>query len=512
MQFIRNLISSFHPSSEPFERTSQQHPATGKEKETDLHKEAAQRVLADANIVNSMEAAKNKRKQTNRPKLSGEIALPSQQPAVVREKMLEQFPHLDVEAPSTSSSSTSSSSKGHQVNQTAPVRAIADAETTHPIPPFKPIYQAFGNKGAVDKLRAQVEAYQQKHPENPLKIAFIDNPRLEEGILTMLKNNFNNTTEISIGYSATEFKALARQPELEFLGDDISIKMDKFQRQKGIAVSLLEAAPTLSDLKDKYNQCELIDSKAISIDLPGKKYVYKGKKGETGALLSTMIKRHKHLIVGEHSHNDLAPKEVLTAHMKEFADNGIKTLLLEFCCYDTLQDEMDRWFETKIPSPFVKEFFLSGFGEFGTNNQETAEAYFKMAQAAVDAGIRPVGMEMSNTIGLGYHEGNTPAESGSNGKERMLGVNLGAVDIFNKYKEEGGCIFLAGIAHVSFSNDIAGLSELTGVPNAVIKTGSKPSMQALTVNEEDAKELDNMHMEHFNHLVLDVPQGYPPQA
>lgn len=189
---------------------------------------------------------------------------------------------------------------------------------------------------------------------------------------------------------------------------------------------------------------------------------FSGQNEEIEKIFTSLLSQSNGLVIGE-LHDDLTPKEILIDQMKSLYDQGVRTLFLEHCCYDTLQESLDHFYESKKPSEFIKKFLQNGCGDVvGQVN------YYELVNAAVLAGIRPVGLELSSTQGLGYHK-----ETGSQGKDRCRGMNVPAKEIIEQEKGEGKFIALVGSGHVSYWNDIAGLSELCGVPAMVISDKEK---------------------------------------
>ena len=184
---------------------------------------------------------------------------------------------------------------------------------------------------------------------------------------------------------------------------------------------------------------------------------FSGKKEEIEKIFTSLLSQANGLIVGE-VHGHLSPKEILIEQMQSLYEQGVRTLFLEHCCYDTLQEALDNFYVTKRPSEFIKNFLTHGCG-----TAVGSVDYYSLVNAAVLAGIRPVGLELSSMQKLGWD-----SFGGGQGKDRQIGMNVPAKLIIEREQGEGKYIALVGSAHVSYAENIAGLSELCGVPAMVI--------------------------------------------
>jgi hypothetical protein len=183
---------------------------------------------------------------------------------------------------------------------------------------------------------------------------------------------------------------------------------------------------------------------------------------EVTEIFASLLSQSEGLVIGE-KHEDFTPKQILSRQMKNLYAQGVRTLFLEHCCFDTLQVELDRFYIAKTPTAFLEEFLRNGCGSaVGSVN------YYDLVRAAVLAGIRPIGIEISSTQLLGYRE-----MGGSDGIERSIGMNVLAKQIIDQEKGKGKYIALVGSGHASYCNGIAGLSELCGIPNMMISDKEK---------------------------------------
>ncbi|CUI15655.1 Conserved hypothetical protein [Candidatus Protochlamydia naegleriophila] len=213
---------------------------------------------------------------------------------------------------------------------------------------------------------------------------------------------------------------------------------------------------------------------------------FTGSSEEISQLFEVLLKEHKGILVGE-NHDEKLSRKILMEHMAYLASLGIKTFFLEHCCFDTLQYELDQFFKTQVPSHFLRAFLSSGYGgSIGSSN------YFNLIDAAVQAGIRPVGLEMAITQLVGYK-----SFEGSDGKARMLAMNMCAKEIIEREAGESKYMVLVGAGHLSYCDGVPGLSELCHVPSLFFRESEKK-----TSYTPDSVNL-NMHLRKaqqvFNH-------------
>lgn len=341
------------------------------------------------------------------------------------------------------------------------------------------------DKEIFEELKDELETYHQAHPKK-LNVALNKN-YLEDNKLVLWS-----------GYSASEFGILIELPEYHFLKKFFcNAKGTLFSRPEyslDFDAEFAEKA-LLEKIKEEYFNMPKIDPSLITVNLPNYND-FTGSASEIQTILSSLLENHEGLFIGEiHSHK--TPKSILKDQMKFLASIGVKTLFLEHCCYDgAIQTELDKFFETLKATPFLQHFLRRGFGAVSGN-------YYDMVKAAVEAGIRPIGLEKANAQSLGYH-----SFGGSDGADRMLGLNVSATEIIQKHKKRGKYVSLDGSAHLSYYHNIAGLSELCNAPSLIIEDASLCEYQTgirnlnYTNKEKIIEIFGNSEQSHFVNVRL----------
>lgn len=329
--------------------------------------------------------------------------------------------------------------------------------------PFPVVYQSFAhNPQDFDALKKQVEDYNQIHPKK-LKIAFGNECIEDKGY------------SVWIGYSAAEFNTLCFMSGCEFLRDYFfSFKGNVFQypdyvsRFYGCFVEKI----SLIHLRNQYETMPKILAASTKIDL----LIFDNfsrSTTEIKQILSTLLEKNKGILVGGIYENPIY-KHLLQEQMQNFSSMNVKTLFLQHCCYDTLQAELDEFFHTKEASPFLENFLKNGCGILDEKMND-----YDMVKSAVDAGIRPVGLKRSRAL----DSDDSTFENST--KNCLLEFNVGAVEIINKYKEVGKFVALIDLGHLSYYDDIAGLSELCHVPSMSIESDDSISISSFQSDMRD---------------------------
>lgn len=269
---------------------------------------------------------------------------------------------------------------------------------------------------------------------------------------------------------------------------------DGYLSSKGFSIEKLKAGNDLDFWEKQLASIKV--EKAPHCHLPSFSS-FKGSQNEIQTIFTSLLKDHKGIIIGER-HSDEMPKQVLIDHMLDLYSQGVRTLFLEHCCFDTLQSELDDFYKNKAPSPFLKKFLLNGCGEWVGD-----ENYFDLVNAAVQAGIRPVGLESSATQEIGF------TTFGSDGASRRIAMNMCGKEIIEKEALEGKYIALVGSAHSSYSTGVPGLSEICQVPSMIIedtKTGNAyfPNCINLNFDKKDVNKIfENLDgQEYFAHAYI----------
>lgn len=227
---------------------------------------------------------------------------------------------------------------------------------------------------------------------------------------------------------------------------------------------------------------------------------FKAEDWEYRQIFAALLSKSNGFILGE-IHRQSLPKVILAENMAELYKLGVRTLFLEFCCIDTLQNELDNFYKTKEPSQFLKMHLQSGYGLHVPEG--AAAECFNVVEAAVKAGICPVGLETSVTQDLGYSFNN-----GSHGEGRMLGMNMPAKKIIERVTnngKDGKYVALVGNCHLSWAYNIPGLSELCQVPSVFIYEDQAPTSYQTYVSDENIKkELANTTHSHVYTVQINV--------
>lgn len=383
-----------------------------------------------------------------------------------------------------SKSAVITQSAGIELTQQTPVFSDKLAQTFTPVCRLTDEYQT-----SIIVLQSKVEKYNLSHPQ-PLKIKFYNN---EKGEVTAF-----------FGYTPYEYRTLLKFPDCQFLTRYFTIRRGNiFTNDYAVKIEYKNTNENVFNyIKNKYKKLVKCDANTITTDFPTFDN-FTGSNEQIAEVFSSILAKHRGFFVGE-LHADKSPKTALCAQMPLLAQAGVKNLFLEFICHDTLQAELDDFFETKKPSKFLETFIKNGYG--GALNLKSAILckYWELIEAAVEAGIRPVGLERSATQMLGYDD----YSGATSGPERMLGLNVGASEIINMY--EGKFVALVGSGHVSYHHDIAGLSELCSAPNVIIedRAATKCEFNLKNFNMEDSKEIeelfDNTNIDHIEHVVLQL--------
>lgn len=199
---------------------------------------------------------------------------------------------------------------------------------------------------------------------------------------------------------------------------------------------------------------------------------FSGSQKEIQSIFTCALANSRGIVIAESTHADKMAKLTLIDQMPNLAEQGVKTLFLEFCCFDTIQEQLDDFYKTGNASAFLKEFLTHGCGgAAGENN------FYDLVEAAVKANIRPVGLEHSAAQDIGFDK-----REGSRGAERMIGLNVVGKNIIDHEAGEAKYVVFVGAAHASGASDIAGFSKLCGIPSIVIEDKEKNNSPLCQLN------------------------------
>ncbi len=181
--------------------------------------------------------------------------------------------------------------------------------------------------------------------------------------------------------------------------------------------------------------------------------------------LDQQVFSKKNLCIGE-GHSLSCSRRFIMENISHFADQGYKTLFLEHLFYDSaMQDDMNNYMRAECPideMPGSLKLYLESLGKsYCSHGDKYDEKYnfFTLVRAAKQNGLKVVGIDTVESYKMG------DSQFGSQGKERMMGMNYEAKRIIEK--ESGGqkWIALMGNTHISKMDGVAGVSEI--IPNSV---------------------------------------------
>lgn len=199
-------------------------------------------------------------------------------------------------------------------------------------------------------------------------------------------------------------------------------------------------------------------------------------------LISSMLSQADGIIIGE-AHHERAPKEFIMQNIKQLAKEGVKTLFLEHLFYDTMQDQLDEYFQSpqdKLP-PILEaylDYLDNGFGiqrRIGEDQDALLPGFKELVIAAKEAGIRIVALDTTAS----YQSGMTLY--GAEGSERMEAMNYTAYEIMQKEKGSGKFIAFVGSAHTSTHLGVPGLREIMDCPSLIVDELPKKSKESRKV-------------------------------
>ncbi len=194
-------------------------------------------------------------------------------------------------------------------------------------------------------------------------------------------------------------------------------------------------------------------------------------------ILKSLLSKYQAIVIGE-SHPDPVPKRFIVENVTFLKSLGVTTLYLEHLCFDSIQEDLDTYFTqpsgSQMPTTLDEylKFLDSGFkiSEMGP------PGFLELVKSAKEAGIKVVAIDTEASYDAGYS-----SFGGSQGADRMIGMNYQCKLIYEKRKPEGKAIFLVGSAHMGYCDGVPGLSEQFGFPNILV--GKGPSREVkLEVN------------------------------
>ncbi len=216
------------------------------------------------------------------------------------------------------------------------------------------------------------------------------------------------------------------------------------------------------------------------------------------------------LFIGER-HELYQAKEFLINNMMALKDAGVKTLFMEHLCYDIIQQDLDDYKSSKSTEmPVILEAYLDSMdvgcgGGIGFQLRERDFGYKAVVKAAIQAGIRVVGIDTDASYRAGYHSG-----WGSQGVVRIECMNYQANKIISQEFCDQKFVALVGNTHVSTTHKTPGLSEIMGYPNIVILDSKDESLSIEygvkdLLPQADERENKNPPMGGYIHFLVKMP-------
>ena len=187
-------------------------------------------------------------------------------------------------------------------------------------------------------------------------------------------------------------------------------------------------------------------------------------------LLKRLFQCSHGLVIGE-NHAAQASKRLLIDHMDTLRRIGVTTLYLEHLQSDLHQKDLDRLHVTGSLSPALDRFLAAQ--DAGHNTHAASGATFRsVVQAAANAGIRIVALDLMASYHLGGAEGTRPSSTPDPLQLRIKVMNHVAAQRIahdqRRQRENAHVqrwVALVGDAHAGAFNDTLGLGERLGVPS-----------------------------------------------
>lgn len=198
--------------------------------------------------------------------------------------------------------------------------------------------------------------------------------------------------------------------------------------------------------------------------------------------------------VGE-EHRSTSSKRFLIKNMDLLKKEGVTTLLLEHLYSETMQADLDDYFNhPDDPMPKALEAYLKR-QDSGHLIQDNNYGFTALVKAAAKAGIRVLAIDTEASYKAGVE-----GTSGAQGPQRTLAFNYQAQEIIKNEQIEGKFVGLIGHSHVSLCNNVPGLSEILNCPNVMFVYGN-PSVH-LNVREWNWDEYETKNVMQGNFDIL----------
>ncbi|WP_315385272.1 membrane-targeted effector domain-containing toxin [uncultured Stenotrophomonas sp.] len=206
-------------------------------------------------------------------------------------------------------------------------------------------------------------------------------------------------------------------------------------------------------------------------------------------LLERLFQCSHGLVIGE-NHAAQGSKRLLIDHMAELRRLGITTLYLEHMQSDLHQDDLDRLHATGVLAPGLDRF-LAGQDAGHNTHAATGATFRALVQAAAQAGIRIVALDLMASYHLGGAQGATALDS----LELRIKVmnHVAAQRIAHDQRQQRAhapaqrWVALVGDAHAGDFNDTVGLAERLGVPSLRVEDISPSFSQRVRVGSDPVR-------------------------
>lgn len=196
-------------------------------------------------------------------------------------------------------------------------------------------------------------------------------------------------------------------------------------------------------------------------------------------LIHNLLKDHEGLIIGE-GHSSLMSKKFFLENVEKFKQEGVATLFLEHIVYDTMQDELDAYFEqTTDELPSMLNLYLRTLDtKFFIRDENLG--YTALVVGAKKAGIRIVAIESEAS----YRAGSS-SRDGVSGSDRHKAMNYQAHKIIKKEKGKGKFVALVGSTHMTRYMKVPGLTEMLRCPHVLVAKSCENEAKGITYNEKN---------------------------
>ncbi|KTD74648.1 membrane-targeted effector domain-containing toxin [Legionella waltersii] len=190
-------------------------------------------------------------------------------------------------------------------------------------------------------------------------------------------------------------------------------------------------------------------------------------------------------IVGE-AHQHISSKRFLIENMKMLKREGFEILFMEHFFYDTDQNDLDKFFQTK-DAPLsgtllarLKEMERHGIMTKDLDEEWEKYSFTDILYAARDAGIRVIGVDVSTT----YKAQKIGYDNEQLDDKRQKYMNYTAYEIIKKETGPGKKWFaLMGNTHVHSFANVPGVAELTGARSVqIFDTGNNSKISEVNLN------------------------------